>query len=54
MLFRDVLRADVDQRCRYEALKRHLAARFRDDREAYTGVKGAYVQAVLARATQHR
>lgn len=47
--FRDVLRARPDEARAYEALKRELAARFRDDREGYTRAKGEFVWACLAR-----
>ena len=50
LLFRDVLRADAGEAARYAALKRELAGRFREDREAYTRGKSAYVDAVMARA----
>ena len=50
LLFRDVLRTDAGEAARYAALKRELAARFREDREAYTRGKSAYVDAVMARA----
>ncbi|MBQ1074109.1 GrpB family protein [Micromonospora sp. C31] len=36
LAFRDYLRAHPDARADYEALKRELASRFPDDREAYT------------------
>lgn len=50
LLFRDVLRADPDEARRYEHLKRELAARFPDDREAYTDAKGEFVLSVLEKA----
>ena len=43
LLFRDYLRAHPDEAQRYEDLKRDLAARFSDDREAYTNGKTEYV-----------
>lgn len=46
--FRDALRADARLARDYAALKLELAARFRDDREAYTRAKGPFIQAVLA------
>lgn len=46
--FRDYLRAHPEEAARYAALKRELAARHREDREAYTAAKAAYVEAVLA------
>jgi GrpB-like predicted nucleotidyltransferase (UPF0157 family) len=48
LAFRDALRADRDLAARYAALKRDLAARFGDDREAYTTHKGPFIRAVLA------
>jgi GrpB-like predicted nucleotidyltransferase (UPF0157 family) len=50
LLFRDYLRAYPDERDRYARLKRDLAERHRDDREAYTEAKGAYVREVTERA----
>lgn len=41
--FRDRLRADPATAAAYVALKRELAARFRDDREAYTDGKAAFL-----------
>lgn len=48
--FRDYLRAHPDEAQRYEALKRDLTARFRDDRTAYSEGKTEFVEAVLAKA----
>lgn len=48
LAFRDALRADASLATRYAALKRDLAARFRDDREAYTRHKAPFVREVLA------
>lgn len=45
--FRDHLRADPADAARYAALKADLAARFADDREAYTEAKGAFVSDTL-------
>ncbi len=45
--FRDRLRADPATRRAYAALKRSLAARFRDDREGYTDAKSAFIERVL-------
>lgn len=47
LAFRDLLRADPEIVGRYAALKRKLAARHRDDREAYTEAKAAFVRATL-------
>jgi GrpB-like predicted nucleotidyltransferase (UPF0157 family) len=50
LAFRDALRADAELARAYAALKLELAARFRDDREAYTEAKSPFVRAVLAAA----
>lgn len=50
VLFRDYLRAHPEAVERYSALKRRLAARHRDDREAYTEGKTAFVEEILRRA----
>jgi GrpB-like predicted nucleotidyltransferase (UPF0157 family) len=42
--FRDRLRADPSLAVEYEALKRALAERHRNDREAYTDAKAAFVK----------
>jgi GrpB-like predicted nucleotidyltransferase (UPF0157 family) len=42
--FRDRLRADPALASEYVALKRALAERYRDDREAYTEAKGEFVK----------
>jgi GrpB-like predicted nucleotidyltransferase (UPF0157 family) len=52
LAFRDYLRAHPDEAARYESLKRDLATQHRDDREAYTDAKEAYIQAVMAKARQ--
>jgi GrpB-like predicted nucleotidyltransferase (UPF0157 family) len=49
LAFRDLLREDPETTHRYAALKRSLASRFRDDREAYTKEKSAFIRAALAR-----
>lgn len=48
--FRDALRGDSRIAERYAELKRHLAKRYRYDREAYTEGKADFVAAVLAGA----
>jgi GrpB-like predicted nucleotidyltransferase (UPF0157 family) len=48
--FRDYLRAHPDEAANYERLKRDLAAKYRDDREAYTEAKESYVQAFTTKA----
>jgi GrpB-like predicted nucleotidyltransferase (UPF0157 family) len=49
-LFRDHLNANPAERAAYEALKRDLAARFSDDREAYSQAKTQWVRAAEHRA----
>lgn len=49
MAFRDLLRADRALARRYERLKEELAARFPDDREAYTDGKTQFVEDALRR-----
>lgn len=46
--FRDRLRDNPKLAAEYAALKRELAERNREDREAYTEAKGAFIRAVLA------
>jgi GrpB-like predicted nucleotidyltransferase (UPF0157 family) len=43
LAFRDRLRANPPLRSEYEALKRELAMRFRDDRKGYTDAKSEFV-----------
>lgn len=50
LAFRDYLRAHADTAAEYAALKRHLAERFREDREGYTLAKGDFIRAVVERA----
>lgn len=45
--FRDFLRASPGAAKNYATLKRSLAARFRDDRDAYTEAKGDFIRASL-------
>jgi GrpB-like predicted nucleotidyltransferase (UPF0157 family) len=47
--FRDRLRSDPSARQAYEALKRRLAVQHRDDREAYTEGKSAFIETVVSR-----
>jgi GrpB-like predicted nucleotidyltransferase (UPF0157 family) len=47
LAFGDALRADAGLRARYTALKHDLAERFRNDREAYTEGKSAFIESVL-------
>ncbi|HEY3435756.1 MAG TPA: GrpB family protein [Solirubrobacterales bacterium] len=46
--FRDRLRGDPGLAAEYAVLKCDLAERHRDDREAYTDAKGAFIRAALA------
>lgn len=50
LIFRDYLRAHSDVRDSYAALKTDLAARFRNDREAYTNHKTAFINEVVRAA----
>ncbi len=47
LAFRDHLRGHPDAAAEYTALKRELAARFRDDREAYTDAKAEFIRRCL-------
>ena len=47
LLFRDYLRAHAEVAAEYAALKRQLAARFRDDRRAYLDAKGPFLWEVM-------
>jgi GrpB-like predicted nucleotidyltransferase (UPF0157 family)/uncharacterized protein YhfF len=49
LAFRDLLRADPGLVRRYELLKEDLAARFPDDRDAYTEGKSEFVEGALRR-----
>jgi GrpB-like predicted nucleotidyltransferase (UPF0157 family) len=48
--FRDALRSDTTLAADYAALKRNLAAKYADDREAYTAAKSDFIRAVLDRS----
>jgi GrpB-like predicted nucleotidyltransferase (UPF0157 family) len=48
--FREYLRAHSDVAAEYDKLKRELAVRFRLDREAYTGAKAPFIDAVTDKA----
>lgn len=48
VLFRDLLRSDPEVRAAYGALKLELAARYRDDRMAYSRHKTGFIDAVVA------
>ncbi|HZF42729.1 MAG TPA: GrpB family protein [Sphingomonadaceae bacterium] len=47
--FRDALRGDASLASEYDQLKKQLAARFPNNRSAYTDAKAAFVERVLAR-----
>jgi GrpB-like predicted nucleotidyltransferase (UPF0157 family) len=47
LALRDLLRSDPEAADAYADLKRSLAARFRDDRVAYTDAKSAFIEALL-------
>jgi GrpB-like predicted nucleotidyltransferase (UPF0157 family) len=50
LLFRDFLRAHADATAEYEAVKRRLAVRFRDDRHGYTEAKVPFMWEIIRRA----
>ncbi len=50
LLFRDYLRTHPEIAGEYARPKHELAARFRDDREAYTKAKSGFVGSVVGRA----
>lgn len=54
VLFRDHLNAHPGERAAYEAFKRDLAARYRDDREAYSEAKADWVRAAEERARSRK
>jgi GrpB-like predicted nucleotidyltransferase (UPF0157 family) len=54
LALRDELRADPGLAARYAALKRGLAERYRDDRDAYAEGKSAFIGAVLRRQRTER
>ncbi len=47
LAFRDLLRTEPKVAGAYAALKRELAQRFRDDREAYTDAKAGFIREAL-------
>jgi GrpB-like predicted nucleotidyltransferase (UPF0157 family) len=47
LVFRERLRGDPDTAEAYVTLKRDLAARFADDREAYTDAKSDFIERAL-------
>lgn len=54
LVFRDALRRDPARRDAYQALKTDLALRYRNDREAYTDAKDAFVAEILAQTSSER
>jgi GrpB-like predicted nucleotidyltransferase (UPF0157 family) len=50
LLFRDHLRAHPEDARRYEAMKRVLAERYRDDRQRYTEEKGPLIWQIMGNA----
>lgn len=46
--FRDYMRAHPDKALEYAELKRELAIRHRDDRDAYADGKSAFIEGVLS------
>lgn len=52
VVFRNYLRTHVDAALEYERLKRDLAERFAEDREAYTLAKTAFIAEATARARE--
>ena len=51
LAFRDYLRSHPDSAREYAELKRSLADRYRDDRDAYTEAKSSFIEAVLLKAS---
>ena len=54
LILRDALRDDPALAAQYGALKRELAERYRDDRDAYTEGKSVFITAVLLRERDGR
>ena len=52
LILRDYLRTHPEEARRYESVKRDLAARFPEDREAYTDGKTEYVYGVMQKARE--
>ena len=50
LAFRDALRADTGLRREYASVKERLAEQHRDNRNAYTNAKAAFIERALARA----
>ena len=51
LLFRDYVRVHPEVAARYAELKRDLAQRYRDDREAYTEAKGPFIWSIMTEAS---
>lgn len=54
LLFRDILTSNHELRGEYEQLKLELAARFRDDREAYSNAKTEFIERAVAERVRGR
>ncbi len=54
ILFRDYLRSHPEQILNYSRLKIDLAARYRDDRQAYTRAKTPFIEGILSLAGRSR
>ncbi|MDE2836901.1 MAG: GrpB family protein [Chloroflexota bacterium] len=54
LAFRDYLRTHPEAARDYERLKRDLAARHRNYREAYTDAKAAFIESIIAAAVRQR
>jgi GrpB-like predicted nucleotidyltransferase (UPF0157 family) len=52
LLFRDYLRAHREVAAEYEAVKRRLAIRFREDRHGYTNAKVPFLWEIIRRADE--
>ena len=48
LIFRDRLRQDIDDRCRYEQTKRELTAKDWPDMNAYADAKGEVIESIIA------
>jgi len=54
LMFRDILVSNPEVRAEYGRLKSELAARFRDDRRAYTDAKGQFVERTVVERARGR
>lgn len=52
LIFRDYLRTHPEEARQYDALKRALAARFRNDRRAYNQGKTDFIRSIVAKAQE--